>query len=129
VFCLSETCILERDPATYSVVSLRPLSSVAALVYNVQNTQLFLVQFTTGESRSYTSTERDSLLASFLDGVRGAGNRDVHVRMAPLEPAKRLGPLDCKTEEEVESSHLRFLVTQPTGWTFAEAVSRYEETD
>ena len=36
--------LLERDPATYSIVSLRPLSSVAALVRSLENTQLFTVQ-------------------------------------------------------------------------------------
>ena len=28
LLCLTETCLLERDPATYSLVSLRPLSHV-----------------------------------------------------------------------------------------------------
>ncbi len=72
---------MERDPATYAIVSLRPLASVAALVRHLDHTQLFSLQFVAnGEVRSYTSTERDALLASLLDGVRGAGNRDVHVR-------------------------------------------------
>ena len=44
LLCLTETCLLERDPATYSIVSLRPLSSVAALVRSLENTQLFRVQ-------------------------------------------------------------------------------------
>ena len=32
LLCLTETCLLERDPATYSLVSLRPLSQVCAFV-------------------------------------------------------------------------------------------------
>jgi len=125
LLCLTETCILERDPATYGVVALRPLSKVAALVRHADNTQLFSVQYTGGEARSYTSTDRDSLLASFLDGVRGSGNRDVHVRMRFLELGRRLCPLDFPADEEVEAQHLKFLATQPPGWSFSEAVARF----
>ncbi|XP_059089728.1 dnaJ homolog subfamily C member 13-like [Tigriopus californicus] len=124
-FCVSETCLIERDPATYSIVSLRPLSSVAALIRHLDNTQLFSIQFNSGELRSYTSTERDSLLASFLDGVRGSGNRDVHVRMTPVELGKRFCPLECAAEEEVESMHLKLLASPPVGWKFADAISRF----
>ncbi len=75
--------------------------------------------------RSYLSTDRDSLLASMLDGSRAAGNPDVHVRMAVLERGKRLGPLDQPMGEEVESSSLKFLTNPPIGWDFAQAVSRF----
>lgn len=65
------------------------------------------------------------MLASFLDGVRGSGNRDVHVRMTLLELGKRLSPLNVLAEEDVEAAHLRFLAQPPPGWTFADAVSRF----
>ena len=42
-----------------------------------------------------------------------------------MELGKRLCPLDCLAEEEVEASHLRFLTSPPPGWNFAEAVSRF----
>ena len=71
------------------------------------------------------STDRDSLLASLLDGARASGNPDVHVRMNWLERGRRLGPLDVQIAEEVESSHLKFLAAQPVGWDFAQAVSRF----
>ena len=125
LLCLTETCLLERDPATYSIVSLRPLSSVAALVRSLENTQLFHVQYTSGAVRSYTSTQRDALLASFLDGVRGSGNRDVHVRMTRLELGKRHFPLTALAGEEVESSLLKFLTSPPPGVSFAEAISKF----
>ena len=123
--CLTETCLLERDPATYSIVSLRPLSQVCALVRHSDHPQLVTVQYVSGEYRSYTSTDRDSLIASFLDGVRGSGNRDVHVRMSMVEREKRLAPLNTPVEEEVESSHLKFLVQSPPTWTFVEAMARF----
>ena len=86
---------------------------------------LVTVQYANGEMRSYTSTDRDSLIASFLDGVRGSGNRDVHVRMTLLERAKRLAPLNVQVDEEVESSHLKFLCQPPPAWNFNEAIARF----
>ena len=99
----------------------------SALIRHPTQSQLLTIQYNSGRLRSYASTDRDSLIASFLDGVRGAGNRDVHVRACsgPLERGKRLGPLHLALEEEVESMHLKYLVTPPQGWSFFEAVSRF----
>ena len=103
------------------------ISYFSALIRHPNHSQMLTIQYNTGRLRSYTSTDRDSLIASFLDGVRGAGNRDVHVRACsgPLERGKRLGPLHLVLGEEVESMHLKYLVTPPQGWTFIEAVSRF----
>jgi len=125
ILCLTESTLVERDPATYNVITLRPLSMVAALVRQKENPQLLSIQYIDGENRSYLSTDRDSLLASLLDGARAAGNPDVHVRMCWLERGKRLGPLDGPMGEEVESSSLKFLSQQPVGWDFPQAVSRF----
>ena len=57
--------------------------------------------------------------------ISGSGNRDVHVRSSPIERGKRLVPLHVPVDEEIESSHLKFLMTPPLGWNFAEAVSRF----
>ena len=121
--CLTESTLLERDPSTYNIITLKPLSMVAALVRGKENPQQLTVQWTDGESRSFLSTDRDSLLASLLDGARAAGNPDVHVRMCPLERGRRLTPLDLPCLEEIESSCLKFLTTQPVGWDFARAVA------
>ena len=51
VLCLTETCLIERDPASYCMVSLRPLSHVAALVRHLENTQLFSIQYNSGDIR------------------------------------------------------------------------------
>lgn len=32
LLCLTETCLIERDPSTYTIVSLKPLSTISALV-------------------------------------------------------------------------------------------------
>ena len=94
-------------------------------VFFADHPQLITIQYASGEMRSYTSTDRDSLIASFLDGVRGSGNRDVHVRMSLIDRDKRLAPLNVPVDEEVESSHLKFLCQPPPTWNFNEAVARF----
>jgi DnaJ family protein C protein 13 len=123
--CLSETCILERDPQTYSICTLRPLSDIFALIRDTSNPQLFNIEYINGLVRTYTATDRDSLLASLLDGVRASGNRDVHVAMVPTERGLRLGPLHLPVEEEAESIHVKFLQNPPPRRSFFECVRRF----
>lgn len=56
--CVSETCLLERDPNSYAVVTLRPLSDVFALVRNQDNPQMLSVEYVRGGNRVYTSSDR-----------------------------------------------------------------------
>ncbi|XP_034835382.1 dnaJ homolog subfamily C member 13 isoform X1 [Maniola hyperantus] len=105
--CLSDTCILERDPQTYSVVCLRPLCDVFALVRDPDHPQKFSIEYLNGQTRTYLAGERDALLASLVDGVRSAGQRDVHVRSSRTPRGYRLGPLHHPVDEETESNHLR----------------------
>uniref|UniRef100_A0A2I3HZT1 DnaJ heat shock protein family (Hsp40) member C13 n=1 Tax=Nomascus leucogenys TaxID=61853 RepID=A0A2I3HZT1_NOMLE len=124
VLALTETCLVERDPATYNIATLKPLGEVFALVCDSENPQLFTIEFIKGQVRKYSSTERDSLLASLLDGVRASGNRDVCVKMTPTHKGQRWGLLSMPVDEEVESLHLRFLATPPNG-NFADSVFRF----
>uniref|UniRef100_A0A670YVE1 DnaJ heat shock protein family (Hsp40) member C13 n=1 Tax=Pseudonaja textilis TaxID=8673 RepID=A0A670YVE1_PSETE len=124
ILALTETCLVERDPATYNIATLKPLGEVFALVCDSENPQLFTIEFIKGQIRKYSSTERDSLLASLLDGVRASGNRDVCVKMTPTEKGQRWGLLSMPVDEEVESLHLRFLAAPPNG-NFADAVFRF----
>lgn len=121
--CLSETCMIERDPATYIIVSCHPLSDVFAIIRSNDNPQMFTIEFVRGATKRFMSTERDSLLASLLDGVRASGNRDVCVKMKPTIRGFRFAPVISTVDEEVESQHLRFLAVPPA--TFAEAVERF----
>ncbi|XP_044264022.1 dnaJ homolog subfamily C member 13 [Tribolium madens] len=123
--CLSESCLLERDPQTYSICTLRPLGEIFALIRDSNNPQLFNIEYINGLVRTYTATDRDSLLASLLDGVRASGNRDVHVAMIPTERGLRLGPLHLPVEEEAESLHVKFLQNPPPRRTFFECVRRF----
>uniref|UniRef100_A0AAY5EIG4 J domain-containing protein n=1 Tax=Electrophorus electricus TaxID=8005 RepID=A0AAY5EIG4_ELEEL len=124
ILALTETCLVERDPASYNIVTVKPFGEVFALICDEENPQVFTVEFIKGQIRKYCSTERDSLLASLLDGVRASGNRDVCVKMAPTQRGQRWGLLSMPVDEEVESLHLKFLAAPPNG-NFADAVFRF----
>ncbi|KAK2150998.1 hypothetical protein LSH36_380g05005 [Paralvinella palmiformis] len=143
--CLTETCLVERDPATYNVANCKPLCDIFAIVRDCANPQKFSIEYVKGAIRTYTSTDRDALIASVLDGVRASGNRDVHVKMTFTDRGYRLGPFTVPVDEEVESQHMKFMQCPPgvlfstireltddnllyystAGMTFAEAVSRF----
>ena len=71
--CLTETCIIERDPATYQPISLRPLKIITSLIRSTKNPQEFQIEFNDRTSFTYHSAERDSVLATILDSVRAGG--------------------------------------------------------
>lgn len=58
LLCFSEACIIERDPQTYSVVTLKPLNSVYALIRDPIDSQLFSIEYCSGISRSYIAPQR-----------------------------------------------------------------------
>ncbi|XP_053615104.1 dnaJ homolog subfamily C member 13 isoform X2 [Plodia interpunctella] len=122
--CLSDTCILERDPQTYSVVCLRPLSDVFALIRDPDHPQRFSIEYLNGQTRTYLAGERDALLASLLDGVRAGGQRDVHVRCCVSVRGLRLGPRLLSVGEDTEASLLR-LFQNPVGMSRAEVIERF----
>ncbi|XP_019858666.1 PREDICTED: dnaJ homolog subfamily C member 13 [Amphimedon queenslandica] len=122
---LSENCLLERDPSTYAIVTLKPLCSVFSLIRYPENPQNFAVEYNTGQIRRYTSADRDSLLCSILDGVRATGNNDVCVKMKRTILGQRLGPMVLPVEEEVESMYLKLLGTTPPGPSFMTAVEEF----
>ncbi|XP_056440183.1 dnaJ homolog subfamily C member 13-like [Gadus chalcogrammus] len=124
ILALTETCLVERDPASYNIVTIKPFGEVFALICDVENPQIFTVEFIRGQIRKFSSTERDALLASLLDGVRASGNRDVCVKMASTQRGQRWGLLSLPVDEEVESLHLKFLAAPPNG-NFADAVFRF----
>ncbi|KAH9635852.1 hypothetical protein HF086_002412 [Spodoptera exigua] len=108
----------------HKVVCLRPLSDVFALVRDTEHPQKFSIEYLNGQTRTYLAGERDALLASLLDGVRSAGQRDVHVRSVPTPRGYRLGPLHQPVDEETESNHLR-LFQNPVGMSRAEVIERF----
>ncbi|KAH3718782.1 hypothetical protein DPMN_061589, partial [Dreissena polymorpha] len=123
--CLTETCLVERDPATYNVATCKPLCDIFAIIRDQENPQEFSVEYVKGAIRTYLSTDRDALIASVLDGVRASGNRDVCVRMTRTTRGYRLGPFTVPVDEEVESQHLKFIISPTDSMTFNVAVQRF----
>jgi len=83
------------------ISSIFPLSSVFSLVRCQDDSQAISVELTSGVSRMYYSTERDSLLSSLMDGARAAGNYAVHVRSKQTPLGKRWGPVSSPVDEKV----------------------------
>ncbi|XP_052814797.1 dnaJ homolog subfamily C member 13-like isoform X2 [Mya arenaria] len=123
--CLTETCLVERDPATYNVTTCKPLCDVFAIIRDQENPQQFCVEYVKGAIRTYLSTDRDALIASVLDGVRASGNRDICIRRKKTARGYRLGPFTVPVDEEVESQHLKFIMSPAEKMTFNEAVMRF----
>ncbi|XP_050073180.1 dnaJ homolog subfamily C member 13 [Anopheles maculipalpis] len=111
ILCLTDTTLLERDPQTYSICTLRPLDNIYALVRHADNIQKFAIEYKNGLVRSYITNDRDSLLATLLDAVRSCGNQDVHVRISNTPRGKRVGPLTVSVDEETEANLLRYIIS------------------
>lgn len=73
--------LLERDPNTNEIINLRLLTEIYALVRPKTDSQVFSIEFLNGDSRFYSSTERDNLLSSVFDCVRASGNVNIHVKL------------------------------------------------
>ena len=58
ILCLSETCLLERDPNSYAVVTIHPLADVFALIRNQENPQMLTIEYVTRERRFYNCSDR-----------------------------------------------------------------------
>lgn len=122
---ISETCVIERDPATYNVVTLRALSDIFCLVRSQQDPQKFMIQYLCGDMRTYLSTDRDSLLASLLDSVRATGNTTCAVQMKPTLRGERFQNFNESPVEETESVLLKFIGLQTPGISCEEAVRMF----
>lgn len=125
ILALTDTCLVERDPSTYCIVTVKPLHEIFALVRSPTHPQVFSIEFLKGHVSSYTSTDRDALLASILDGVRASGNIDIHVKMTLTTRGHRIGPFTVPVDEETESRHLKFLYALPETWSFFDAIIRF----
>ncbi|XP_037280971.2 receptor mediated endocytosis 8 [Rhipicephalus microplus] len=129
LLCLTESCLLERDPSTYTVVTLRPLADVCRIVRSREQVQQFSIEYAQGDARHYSSSDRDALLATLLDGVRASGNGDVLVsgQAGQWGRGRRVGPLGCPPDEDVEATYLRMLHTPPPigNWSYSEILLRF----
>lgn len=119
LLCLTETCLIERDPSTYYICTLKPFSEIFGLVRHKDSLQEFTIEYIRNNPArakcKYTSTERDILLATLLDSVRSAGNNDCCVKTSPTDRGKRFAPFGELVDDEVEIQHLKFLFQPPSG--------------
>lgn len=126
ILCLTNSCLVERNPDTYQPVTLKPLNDIFCLIRSPDDPQVFSVEFASVDSiASYSTTERDALLATLVDSARSSSNIDIHVRMTPTNTAWRCGPLHTPVDDEIERCHLRAFQSLPEGWTFIDAIYRF----
>lgn len=126
ILCLTNSCLVERNPDTYQPVTLKPLIDIFALVRSSTDPQIFSIEFASlNESFTYSTTERDALLASLVDSARSSRNIDIHVKMTPTNRGWRCGPMHLPVDDEVERGHLKALQSPPPGWTFMDAIYRF----
>ena len=108
-YCICDSYAVERDPSTYNVVTVRRLVDVFALIRCEEDTQKFVVEFKDNCHKEYTSTDRDSLLASLLDAVRRAGNLHCCIKMSRTDRGQRTGPIRKPVPEAIESTLLKVM--------------------
>ena len=97
---------------------------ITALIRDSTNPQQFSVEFNDRSYFSYHSAERDALLATVLDSVRGSGNRDVSVKSIAYNPAMRWAPLYSPPDEEIETLLLKS-IGQGGGELMYDAIFRF----
>ncbi|CAI5438006.1 unnamed protein product [Caenorhabditis angaria] len=125
LLCLSETCIIERDLATYAVICATPLKHIVCLVRNEKDPQQFIVEYENGEGRAYVAAERDLILASLLDGIRASGNNEVFVCGHRFERHLRIVPFSMGLDEDSESQCMRHIIASPPGLRRSDLIRRF----
>lgn len=126
ILCLTNSCLVERNPDTYQPVTLKPLIDIFSLIRSPDDPQIFSIEFASlGKISTYSTTERDALLASLVDSARSSRNIDIHVKMTRTNPDLRCSPMHIPVDDEIERSHLKALQYPPPGWTFIDAIYRF----
>lgn len=125
LLCLTQTCLVERDPVTYSVVCATPLEQIVCLVRLEKDPQQFIVEYTSGEGRVYSATERDLIIASLIDGARAAGNQLVFVTSHRCDQSLRLLPYGQHLDEDSESQCMRYIIAPPPGLKRPDLIRRF----
>ncbi|XP_057415308.1 dnaJ homolog subfamily C GRV2 isoform X1 [Lotus japonicus] len=90
---LTKVSLVERRPENYEAVTVRPLSSVSALVRFAEEPQMFAVEFSDGcPIHVYASTSRDSLLAAVRDVLQTEGQCAIPILPRLTMPGHRIDP-------------------------------------
>ncbi|KAK7330189.1 hypothetical protein VNO77_24376 [Canavalia gladiata] len=90
---LTKVSLVERRPENYEAVTVRPLSSVSALVRFAEEPQMFAIEFSDGcPIHVYASTSRDSLLAAVRDVLQTEGQCAIPILPRLTMPGHRIDP-------------------------------------
>ncbi|KHN15141.1 DnaJ like subfamily C member 13 [Glycine soja] len=120
---LTKVSLVERRPENYEAVTVRPLSSVTALVRFAEEPQMFAIEFSDGcPIHVYASTSRDSLLAAVRDPLQTEGQCAIPVLPRLTMPGHRIDPPCGRvflqygqqrpvTDAETASMHLKHLAS------------------
>ena len=106
---LSDKWLVERNPSTYAVVTMRPLESIDQLERPASDPQGFVVSYRDGTRCRYTSTARDALLSCLLDCTRATGSREIVIVGGAVSAALRLTPVGVPIEAAAEEQLLNSL--------------------
>lgn len=71
---ITEKFVMEKDAESGSVVSIRPLANVFAIVRVRQSETELRIEYKNGQSRTYFSSERDAFACSLLDACISVKN-------------------------------------------------------
>ena len=88
---ITDEYLVERDAASFQVISARPLKSIFALVRPWDEPRIFKVEYDDMASRTYSSNDRDMVLGSILDAAHSKGNHRCYVS-AEVSDGLRLTP-------------------------------------
>eukprot|EP00127_Corallochytrium_limacisporum_P004390 Clim_evm24s159 gene=Clim_evmTU24s159 len=110
VMGVSRTCIVERNPSTYDVITTRPLDSMLVLVRPEEDPQKFTIQYRDGSERTYVTTGRDTVLASMLDAAKSMGNINLSVQMGKIQRGNRIDPFHASVDQEMESLLMKSII-------------------
>ena len=77
---ISERHLIEKDAAGFEFISAHQLSDIFCLRRSMSNPREFAVEYSDDSVRTYTCSDRDTLLATLIDTTHSIGNTRVCVK-------------------------------------------------
>lgn len=114
-FHVTEEYIIEKDASGFQYISYQKIKNIYALVRHWLNPREFTIECFDGTSRSYTSSVRDTLLATILDVSRAAGNNKVLVT-GEISDSLRLMPRFAEEEYQATMTDAFFGASSIEAW-------------
>jgi len=109
IITFSDKYMVERNPGSYAVVTMRLLNSVDHIVRPNNDPQAFSVHFRDGTSSEYSSTQREALLTCLIDCVRASGATDTLLVSEPIKRGLKVTPIGVPVSSDAEGKIVRAL--------------------